>query len=771
MQNFMVTVTLQGAPRRRYRKTQSIAAPAQSVLFTKMPLGRYRIDVTNKSEIPCYPDAIAEVEIKAHHVSYKLVVILSTDTLREIADKCQFRVGAFNGNALGDLYSTEFNADVLASFWNTSHKRRVKVQEGNVALLEESNVKLEPIKPDSSSFGLDAAPLNVGLKTPSLDRLPGPLATLPKNLLAIRDESTYRPIPSPGGATKNNEVYGLLQAAGDGNRQITFVRVRADEQDLEVVPAEHVKDKTVRFYAFRPGLEAIQFTPLVWKATTGAPPPGDPAQLGKGKELIRSIEGYVRETVGIHRNEPSKEHQYVTVNESLRSTIQVAALRKLVKNPPRKEETLIRALAKSVRRNKKLLRPWLDHNPKKPKKPNNVWIRRIDKPDLDYIVSSFNAASAMDPRAALILNDYGVEGIRDGKSIALAVLSNRLRQQLQRTKVGQRAARKLAIGFQMHLNPKKFHLDKKGEMPFIGRLARAVAQVTRSNRMRLFVTEMAIRLDGLEEFSALREQTGYQYSIRNFLRNRIGVNAQSPTVQSCTALTLLELEVANTLFKAAGIEHTEVSSAGSNIVFNGLALHAWVEVRSLPNNITPLRAWVLSEQPKKPKSSKVEDNGKAAALHELLKKLGNNYTNSRTWEQDAEYRLDIEAAFESSKGRAASESPTKLRRQQRIFFEVALTCLAANRCDDLAFWNVLDNPGTDDAYDLLGHLFHPTRGARMKGDKQGVWPARKPAYFGVQQALIEAGLAKGNLHSYKAAQNRSYTIYHSPALARKPKKG
>jgi hypothetical protein len=92
-------------------------------------------------------------------------------------------------------------------------------------------------------------------------------------------------------------------------------------------------------------------------------------------------------------------------------------------------------------------------------------------------------------------------------------------------------------------------------------------------------------------------------------------------------------------------------------------------------------------------------------------------------------------------GYAVTPGTEAWRAQAQVFRDIVRTVLSEPGCDTVIFWRMADVP-EDDGEDVFGHLFDS-----VPGGPQGVYPgglgyARKPAYFGVLNALIEAGHAR-----------------------------
>jgi hypothetical protein len=96
-------------------------------------------------------------------------------------------------------------------------------------------------------------------------------------------------------------------------------------------------------------------------------------------------------------------------------------------------------------------------------------------------------------------------------------------------------------------------------------------------------------------------------------------------------------------------------------------------------------------------------------------------------------------------GYASTPAHPCWKQQAQVFRQVVSTYLEEPGCNTVIFWGMLDNPTDNDIQDLYGHLFDTA--SKHEQENTGVYPGgargcpRKPAYFAVLNALIEAGHA------------------------------
>jgi hypothetical protein len=100
-------------------------------------------------------------------------------------------------------------------------------------------------------------------------------------------------------------------------------------------------------------------------------------------------------------------------------------------------------------------------------------------------------------------------------------------------------------------------------------------------------------------------------------------------------------------------------------------------------------------------------------------------------------------------GYATTNGKAWWRSQAQVFRDIVRTYLAEPDCDTVVFWGLADHP-EDDIDDLYGHLFDTAAGGTPGVYPEGMGLPRKPAYYAVLVALIEAGYAR---HGGKVVPN------------------
>jgi hypothetical protein len=100
--------------------------------------------------------------------------------------------------------------------------------------------------------------------------------------------------------------------------------------------------------------------------------------------------------------------------------------------------------------------------------------------------------------------------------------------------------------------------------------------------------------------------------------------------------------------------------------------------------------------------------------------------------------LAARQALYAKHGYATVGDGASWRKQAQVFGDIAKTYFLEPGCDTLIVWGLADQP-TDDVNDVYGHLFDSAPGGTPGVYPGGAGCPRKPAYYAMLNALIEAG--------------------------------
>lgn len=789
-QKFRITVIF-GDGAEIYRKGKNVAAP-YSATFTNVPVGRHIVVVENVSDVPATPGAVAEVTV-APRVSAQwqgkvvespptsIDVKVATNTPGEIASHCGFRVGALEGVpertgvGLRSAYPAYFNARVNLVFWNPSIVGHVPAPPvaGNQSFVV---FPTGPNQGPERRTTWDGIPTDPGFGAPSLLSSSPPQdvpLAVPANLVSVREDQGFSPILSGG-----REILGLVQAEKEGrpegvpynstdNRlQITFVRQKEGgaPYELEVVPPEDAPKTGIRYYRHSPPLAATQHTALVWKSGNCAPPPRIPATVVKAA-LIREAARYCEDVIHVHKHDPGAR-QFVVVNEALigqlgesklrpkpksaREKRELAKVDKLVAAQEKGGKALYKAIVRA-RIGEAAIDRWLAQE--EPREAS-YWLYRIDR-SIGYIVACFLAAAPADPDAALILNEHSLEALSKRKALAHAVLTHAVKQALRKKgAAGANAAKRLAVGFQMHLNEHYYDTKKKPDASkrFLASLGESM-RLYEAMKTRVYVTEMGLRMPGFGGFERSVERLQVAFSLSSLIDQVLAHDyATGPFPNGA------HYRVATVTEKKKEGDKEIVSVRPVSIAFDGPTRK---KSSSKKKDEAPPKTITLSldtgavtadghgsKGTVKPVAGQAitvdtiahwENAGRKAGtpwnnqeLGEHLRSAlqGTQYVNPNAWPG---YGARADQAVPKVTGK-------QLRQQADLFYKIVRTCLSSRVCDDLNFWAVVDSSGND-KQDLFGFLFGRAQDPGAPTD--GIPYKRKPAYFAVVQGLVEAAIAKG----------------------------
>ncbi len=482
--------------------------------------------------------------------------------------------------------------------------------------------------------------------------------------------------------------------------------------------------------------------------------PKSPAHV-TGRALLDKILVHVKQTINLLPH--AGGDQFVLVNESLSNGLgwsQILGSKtgvlsrrfspaRIAKNP--------RALAAWLVKRKSAIEGFFHRCLTQNQRGQSRWLDALNvggRPSgAEYIVDSFKEAYAARPDAVYLLNDFGHEDLARPKSVAYLVLATYLKHALRGG-----AETRLGAGLQMHLTPSSMPYESVAKRLAFLRGLLGILRAMHKLHLPVYVTEMAARMPG---------NAVAAFEVR---RSRAAVHQ-----------ALLQAQAA----MLAG--DTEALAFAAKLGFpqgSGESVQAWSD-RFVAGYLAHLDGKASAAVQRATHDAQAAENARA-------KKRGRRPETAHLPPEAADalrvHAYDVSAEFPKDRGwtnqNVWGATPTYVSEcspmpvpsavdkevQKTIFRDVALACLSQPNCADINFWEMLDRPILDESIDLVGHLCDPAVGA--PGPSVGASPSwfRKPAYFGVLQAAIEAGLIKGKLRTYAASQGRTSRTIVMPSF-------